>query len=55
MLLAVWRHLFQQPLPGLLILAEAFFQIFQNPLEVGVGAEIVPRWILLEPGIVFVA
>ena len=54
-LFPVGGHLLQQPLPGFLVFAEAALQVFENSFEIGVGAEIVPGGILLEPGVVFVA
>src|SRR5580658_339977 len=49
------RYLLEQPLPSALVLPEAFLQIFENPLEVRVGSQIVPRGIFLEPRVVFIA
>ena len=47
--------MFEEALPGALVFAESLLQILENSLEVGVGAQVVPRRILLEPGIVLVA
>ena len=53
--LAVLRDLFEEALPGFLVFAEALLHVLENALEVGIGAEVVPGGILLEPGIVLVA
>lgn len=53
-LFSFWWDLFEEAFPGFLVFAEAFFQIFEDALEVGVGAQVVPRWILLEPGIILI-
>ena len=38
-----------------MVAAVAFFQVFEDALEVGVALELAPCWIFTEPRIVFVA
>ena len=47
--------LFEEPLPDFLVFAIGLFEIFQNAVEVGVGAEIVPGGIFLEPRVILIA
>ena len=54
-LLGVGRDLFEEALPGFLVSAETSFEVFEDALEVSVGAEIVPGGVLLKPGVVFVS
>ena len=45
----------QEALPVFLVAAIAFFEVFEDALEVGVAAHIAPGWVFAEPGVVFVA